>query len=382
MDELRRLREFRSDVVVPSGSHARAREALAAAIGGRRRRRSRLLLAVAAALLLLGGGTAYALAREFLVGEPAPNDVRERVALLNAVKGELIPRTRRGVRIRADETRLAATIRASTGRVYLWVAPAAAGDYCFLQIVGTELPDGGPNLGGGGCGAASGPVAGTRSGSRVRGRWLTLVHGQVRPTVERLVAVYKGRRLPIRLTGRFFLAELPGIRDSEAPQLTLVAYDAAGREVGRQPFGRVLPRPRPVDVTRERPLLEILTRRTRKPIRLYVADGCEVLVTPGGTSSGCGGRALRPREIPIGTTQIGAAPRGMLLLWGEVGRAIARLELRFEDGRVERLPLVRQYTLYQVAPRDFAAGRRPVELVGRNAAGKVVGRRSLGPWAG
>ena len=49
---------------------------------------------------------------------------------------------------------------------------------------------------------------------------------------------------------------------------------------------------------------------------------------------------------------------------------------------VERLPLVDHLTLYQVARRDFAAGRRPIALVGRDASGKVIARRRHGPWAG
>jgi hypothetical protein len=70
----------------------------------------------------------------------------------------------------------------------------------------------------------------------------------------------------------------------------------------------------------------------------------------------------------------------MLLLWGEVGSEIEKLELRFEDGRVERLPLVEQFTLYQVDPADFVVGRRPIALVGRNSDGTIVGERKLGPW--
>ena len=70
----------------------------------------------------------------------------------------------------------------------------------------------------------------------------------------------------------------------------------------------------------------------------------------------------------------------MLLLSGAVGREIDRLELRFEDGRLERLPLADQHTLYQVDARDFAAGRRPIELIGKDSRGGVVATAELGPW--
>ena len=377
MDELTPLREFRADAGLPPEARAEARRALGAAVAGRRRR-SRWVLALAAALALVGAGAAYALAREFLVGDPAPTAVEDEVALLTRVRGELLPSRRPGVVVRAEETRLGAKLQAPTGPVYLWVAPGARGEYCFTQIVGTELPDGRPNLSGGGCALGGRTFAATATGSRVRDRCLTVLHGQGARSVRRLEARYDGRRLPIPLSGRFFLTELPGIGERGLPELTVVALDAERRELGRQTFGR-FPIPRPLDLTGERPVLEILTRRTRKPIRLYALDGCVVLVTPGGTSRGCGGRPIRPREIPIGPTQIGSAPTGMVLLDGEVGRAIARLELRFEDGRVERLPLVRGFTLYQVAPRDLAEGRRPVELVGRNEAGAIVARRPLAP---
>jgi hypothetical protein len=159
------------------------------------------------------------------------------------------------------------------------------------------------------------------------GRWLMLVEGRVGPRVSRLEAELKGRRLPVPLSGRFFLAEVPGVRDSELPEVTLVGYDAAGREVARYAHGQPrVPVPGPIDVSGRQPLLEIRTRRTRKPIRLYVVTSngvpCKVLVTPGGTSRG-----------------------------------------------------------YQVARRDFVAGRRPIELVGRRVDGDIVGETKLGPWA-
>ena len=162
MHELNVLREFRSDASLPPETQEQARARLEAAIKhGRRRSRRPLLLAAAAALLLVGGGTAYALAREFLVGDPAPPAVQEQARLLNEVKGELIPRVHEGPKIRVEETRLAALLDASTGRVYLWVAPSERGDCLFEQIVGTEMPDGRPNLSGG-CGLG-GDLAGPSS---------------------------------------------------------------------------------------------------------------------------------------------------------------------------------------------------------------------------
>lgn len=386
-DVLERAGVSRAAPGQPRGTAALRR---AAAEFGRRRgpRRSRAALAAAAAVVLVFAGTAYALAREFLIGEPAPAEVREQAALLNEVKGELIPRVHQRPRIRVEETRLAASVVASTGPVYLWVAPTESGGYClFQQIVGTELPQGRPNLRGG-CGRRNDTIDSALSVTRVRpGHLLTLAYGRVDRRVERLEAEVSGRIRTVPVTDGYFLFELPRASDGGLSGVELIGYDGSGREVARRrhsvPFEFFRPRPS-VDVSRERPLLEIETRVTKQPIRLYVVerDGerCTVLVSPGGTGSGCGRRRPDPHEIDVAPTQIGSASTGMLLLWGEVGSEIRALELRFEDGRVERLPLAGHYTLYQVDRADFAAGRRPIVLIGRSDDGDVVSEKRLGPW--
>ncbi len=400
MDELTLLRQFRADVPLSLVARQQVRGRLERLISGRRRkRRPRLAVVLAAFVLLIAlGGTAYGLAREYLLGDPAPDPVKEQAAMLNEVKGELIPTARVGPGIRVDETKLAAFLDASTGPVYLWVAPAERGGLClFTQIVGTEQPDGRPNLSGG-CGLGGRPIDWSISATRVRdGRLLALLSGSVTDKVEKLELTSEGRTVNVPLQGRFFLFELSGGGERPSPEIPvieLVAYDGAGQELARQMSrpefnergrGRgPVERPRPLDLSGQTPLIEIKTRRTGKPIQLYVfeRDGerCRALVSPGGTGSGCGGRAVKPTEVSVHPNQIGTAPRGMLLLWGEVGSKIAQLELRFEDGRVEQLSLVQQFALYQVDSDDFVPGRRPLVLVGRNQEGKIVGERKLGPW--
>ena len=184
----------------------------------------------------------------------------------------------------------------------------------------------------------------------------------------------------IPLQGRWFVAEL----DAEPSEV--VGFDARGRVVARQKFGGPAAgadqAPYPVGPVQT--VLEIRTRYTRRPILVQVArasDGtsCQSLVTPGGTGSGCGGRPIGARQIGVSPTQIGTAPKGMLLLFGRVGREIAVLNVRFEDGRVERLPLARGFSVYQVAHGDYRRGRRPILLVGRNRAGSIVAKQKL-PW--
>jgi hypothetical protein len=364
------------------------RQATARSSSAPRPSRRSLAIGALGGVVLLAAGTAYVLGTGVIDGDPVPRAVKDEVQRVNRVRGELIPSVREGPRVLAEETRAAAVLQASTGPVYLWVAPTESGDRClFLQVVGTEGPDGRPNLGGG-CGRGAPGLEASLSGTRVRdGRWLVLVHGRVERPVERVeIRVEDGPRIVPPLSDGFFLVEVPGVADSEVPSLEIVGRAADGRVVSRRKQGRQPNlQEHPVGIAGESPVLEILTRRTRKPIKLYVVERggerCSVLETPGGTASGCGGGSPPgPREIPIRPNQIGSAPKGMLLLWGEVGRGIATLELRFEDGRVEKLPLARHFTLYQVDPSDFALGRRPVELIGRGTEGRVVGRQTLGPW--
>jgi hypothetical protein len=218
-----------------------------------------------------------------------------------------------------------------------------------------------------------------------------LISGSVREDVARLELKTDGRSDEVPLQGRFFIVELPGSGTDDAspriPNLELIAYDGSDRPIARAksrpPFGGQ-ERLTPVHLGGEPPLVEITTRRTGKPIRLYLAERngerCTVLVTPGGTSTGCGGPLPEATEVTVHPTQIGALPNGMLLLWGEVGSAISRLELHFENGRIEQLPLTDRFALYQVDPADFATGRRPVKLIGRDQTGRLIGERELGPW--
>lgn len=386
MDDLNLIREFRGHAAPAPAARERARAALRSAIAGRRARRSRLLVVAAGlAVLLVGGGTAYALAREFLIGDPAPADVKQEAARANSFGKPIIgPPLPQGPRVRPEGMVLAASLHSSVGGVYLWRAPSdREGDCLFTQIHGTEQPDGRPNLGGG-CIGGGRPIDVSASGTRLRdGRWLSLVYGRVDESIQRLVLELDRRRLPVPLTGRFFLFELPEVVPGESPPLRFLGYDAAGRQMAEyeQPGSRASDHVCDLDISSERPALEILTRRTRKPLRAYVFERegrrCQVLTTPGGSSSG-GDAILRgPRDIPLGITQIGSADNALVLIWGVVGDAIDRLELHFDDGRVEQLPLANHVTLYQVDPGDYAQGRQPVKLVGRDAAGKVIAEQPL-----
>lgn len=344
-----------------------------------------LALAFAALLAVAVAGAAYAIDRFVLVGDPAPPAVKASAARFGLVKGLILPGSpERGAQPLVDRLRAGAVLDASTGPVYLWVAPSSDGGYCaYTDVVGTELPDGKPNLAGG-CTSRPGRFDIGVSRTRVRdGRLLSYISGRVAsPTATRLVLELPDAKETVALTGPYFLAELPVPGDAELPAFAVEAQDSSGRTVDRREFPArpFSTRPR-IDLAGRTPLIEIPTRRTKKPIRLYVFESegtrCSALTIGGTTGGGCGRPPVGTREIGVSPNQIGSAPDGTLLLWGEVGREIASLELRFEDGRVEPLPLVQGWTLYQVAHADYADGRRPQELVGRDAAGKIVARRAL-----
>lgn len=76
----------------------------------------------------------------------------------------------------------------------------------------------------------------------------------------------------------------------------------------------------------------------------------------------------------------GGAPGGALLLVGPVGSDIARLELRYEDGRVAPVPLNESWALLEVERGDYLPGRRPDTLIGRDATGRQIATERL-PWA-
>jgi len=342
-----------------------------------------LFAAIAAAAILTAVG--YAVVKYVVVGSPAPQAVKDRLTLLDTVKGELIPKVHRGSGIEVEKTRAAAVIQASTGPVYLWVAPTKQGGYCrFVQIVGTETRDGRPNLGGG-CTSPKQRVDISVSGSRVHGKWLGLVVGHATAPAQRVrVRFADGARRSFDLSRDGFL--LVEVKD---PVRQITVLTGTGQVLsdrrslpatGRHSF--------PKQAGPAHTVAVIHTVHTGRPITLRVwratnGDRCTTLITPGGTGRSCGGRPPKPDEMAVAPEQIGSArSHGMLLYWGSVGSRIEAVELRFEDGGRVALPIHEGFVLYQVKPSNFVSGRRPIELVARDGSGKVVATRRLGPYAG
>jgi hypothetical protein len=99
---------------------------------------------------------------------------------------------------------------------------------------------------------------------------------------------------------------------------------------------------------------------------------CSELVTPSGTSRGCGPPVDATSLKGIGPTQIGRAAHGWFLFNGPVGSAIRSLQLQFGDGTAAAIPIHHGYILYQLSPQNLRSGHRPVKLVARGDTGQVV----------
>jgi len=67
----------------------------------------------------------------------------------------------------------------------------------------------------------------------------------------------------------------------------------------------------------------------------------------------------------------------LTLLWGQVGRDVARLNVLFQDGSKRGLAHPEGVFLYSVPRARWNAGHRPAFLVARGARGRTLGNRLL-----
>jgi hypothetical protein len=192
----------------------------------RRRRKLRLLGLVCAGFLALSG---LALAATAFVGSPAPPSVRSDLA---AVDTGMPPALRMNPDVR--NARSVATTGAST----LWLADLAGGGRC-LELTTTYFPD----VRAPGC-ATGAELDGTPIGMTLPNDGAAgpdapvVIAGHVGPAdaASLSLRLSDGRSVPIPFGGlRFYVVDLtgPDAADVRAHGVTLVAEDAAGREVAR-----------------------------------------------------------------------------------------------------------------------------------------------------
>jgi hypothetical protein len=388
MDELALLKDFRLEDASPNGAREHARAALRATAARQRRRRRRafVVLAIVGAVILVGA--AYGVVHELVVGSPAPPEVREQPARFGH-SAELIP-VPHPDDPRLDQARVAAVLDSSAGTVYLFASPNARGLCGSTWLEGDRGYQGRLNMPSV-CGdrdqsfyAFGNHDYGSVGGHDFRKNPLRLFWGRAGDRVARVALRFGSRSVAVPLTGRWFLAEFPEQPDE------FLSYSAGGSLLEQQKFhwptGHEPVVKPPHQVTAEHEVARIRARGGSEEVMLLVArasDGgfCQIVRsdrTP--TNQTCSVAPPSAREIAVAGMNFGGAPGGILLLVGPVGSDIARLELRYQNGRVANLPLSEGWALYEVERADYVEGRRPEILIGRDASGREIASQRL-PWA-
>jgi hypothetical protein len=381
MDELALLKGFRLEDASTNGAREHARVALRAAVAQQRRSRRRTFVVLAFVGAVILAGAAYAVARELVVGSPAPEEVRAQPARFGH-SAELIP-VPHPDDPRLEEARVAAVVDSSVGRVYLFASPNARGLCGSTWIEGDRGYQGRLNMSGV-CGEGEHQSFYAFGNQPFPGKVVRLFFGRAGNGVARVALRFGSRTIDVPLTGRWFLAQFP-----EQPDQFL-SYDGDGRVLERRSFLWSLPRRQPVkqphQVTRAREVANIRARQGSEHVGLFVAKAsnggyCQIVRSNRRPSNrGCGMAAPKAHELGVSAMNFGGGPPDViLLLVGPVGSDIATLALLYEDGRVATIPLHDGWTLYEVEPEDYVIGQRPAFLIGRAASGKEIASKRL-PW--
>jgi hypothetical protein len=389
MDELALLKEFRLDDASSNGAREDARAALRAAAARQRRSRRRTFVVLAFIGAAILAGAAYGIVHELVVGSPAPEEVREQPARFGH-SAELIP-VPHPEDPRLDQARVAAVLKSSAGTVYLFASPNAGSLCASTWLEGDRGYQGRLNLPTA-CGNARDQSfyafgnhdAGISAGHDFDKHPLRLFWGRAGDGVARIALRFGSRVVGVPMTGRWFLAEFPTQPDE------FLSYGAGGRVLERQKFDWSMRREPvakpPHQMTQAHEVARIGARGGSEDIRLLVArasDGgfCQIVRsdrTP--TNQTCSVAPPTAREIGVAAMNFGGAPGGILLFVGPVGSDIAKLELRYQNGRVATIPLREGWALYEVERADYAEGRRPEILIGRDVSGREIASQRL-PWA-
>jgi hypothetical protein len=380
MDELALLKDFRLDDAAPDGAREHALAAVRAAASRQRRgeRRALFVLAFVGALIL--AGAAYAVVHELIVGDPAPEEVRQQPARFGH-SAELIP-VPHPESPQLEHARVAAVLDSSAGRVYLFGSPNETGLCLNTWIEGDRGYQGRLNMNG---------VCGTSDQSFFAfanqpydDKVVRLLFGRAGDGVDRVALRFGARTVDVPLIGRAFFAEFPAQPDA------FFSYGPGGRLLehheflwGRAPSEAVKP---PHQVTQAREVARIRARSGAEEVTLFVgraSDGgyCQIVRSDRRPSNrGCSVPRPKDREVRVNAMNFGGAPGGILLLVGPVGTEVATLALLYEDTRSDNVPLRDGWAFYEVDPADYAEGRRPELLVGRDSSGRETGTVRL-PWA-
>jgi hypothetical protein len=321
-----------------------------ASAGWRIQRPATVLPALLAAVVL--SAAAYAVVRLVIVGSPAPPPVRASEKVLALARDAMVGLNPPGsTKVEVAKTEAGAVLNTSSGPVYLWVAPTTSGSRClYLQITGLSVrfAGGGPFLMAAGCVSPdqSQPLL-YRVNTGVQGHTLALVGGYVPPPARTLQLQFangnKSERFAI--TNGFVVAQ----GSSSDPRPTAIVRDRHGDVITPNPV-KFIPQLF-VSASPTGPVAFTITLHLLKHLGnlvLHVAPAarggtCSQISAPwGAVSSACGGRPLPPDEIEVSRTfqaNFLAPHQQIMYLIGEVGTDVATLELRYQNGGRQQLPI-------------------------------------------
>jgi hypothetical protein len=367
-----------------------------------RRRRGPARIALAAAVVVVAATiTAVALGWpgtviDFFKAPPAPESVKAFFAGHNSpFPSGVNPETRLGQPRQVMTATFDANHLPPTHPTLhtLYVAPRTGGGFCFVWT-----------MDGGSCADPEDPVkARTDPAARPTGlTWLEndyvgVVDGWVRGDAKTVVAHFAdGTTATIPITwvsapvdAGFFAYVVPPAHLTRADALTaIVALDADGTVVSRQPFELTKPLDEDVlqtlpDGTKYSLPRRAQAARAREPFSFRTTSGAHAYLwvmprTGGGscylfgTGAGGGFGCWTPREL----SQIPAINGGVYgngsFYFAQVRSGIARVELRYANGRIERLTPVDGYLLHQIPPAYRKADARLVATVGLSRSGRRV----------
>lgn len=390
MDELARLRRFRESV--PAGEllvRERALLSLLDSIEANRRPRRRVRLTVAIGLAALAGiaaGTASGLSDRLLdlvAGKPASPPVTARL-VDEATAKRIVPLFPGEPTAEADKAHGVLAIQTTAGPAALWTVPTGDGPVCyFVELVRLSERAGKP-VGDSRCTphpSPTAPIVWTRADIEVEGRTVRLLAGYLAGTVGSLwLRTPDGDSTRVETAERFFLAEIDADREPHA----LVARAPSGEELDRSSVTELSARAHDLSGQRvagpERIVIDTRDSRGR-PLRLALqrterGGTCVITLAGGGGSTTC-----RERGGPRVSHGISVHPTlsgKMIYLSGSVGPEVATLTLEYQDGETVDLPVTERFVLYDIDRSHFAAGRRPIRLVGRDRDGAEVAREPVG----
>ncbi|MFN2470653.1 MAG: hypothetical protein ABR583_06635 [Gaiellaceae bacterium] len=352
-----------------------------------RRPGRRWATAVVVAALVLAA-PAFALERlvvDFFSAERAP----ERIQLEYARMEVIAPRAA-GLTPIAGEARKVLETRFRGRRTVMWVAPTRAGGFCWRWVFGSCFDPSRARV--------HGPAA---DQFRFNVVWegnetMTAAGGAVVfPELERLEIRYadgEGEEIPFTWVSEpigagFFVFDVPDEHRGVGRRvIELVALDGEGDVIAQEPapspgpsweFDPKTNAPDVAILAEKRALIELTTERGRRLVA-WTAPArygwrCVWLTVDGepGPTGRCGGEVRNEPVLSAGLST-GAGP---VLLAGEAREDVAVVELRYEDGDLERTKPVEGYVLHEIRSPHYPRGHRLELMVALDASGRELERR-------